>query len=63
MSKPCAHCITTMTDLAPKKGYKINRVYYTTDDGMVICDKLNRLVEEPDMHISKFYRRKIIDKN
>lgn len=59
MSKPCAHCIMKMSDLAPKRGYKINKVYYTTEDGYVTCDKLDKLIEDPDMHISKYYKSRM----
>lgn len=59
MSKPCAHCIDIMSEMAPKKGYKINRVYYTTEEGVILCDKLDKLICDPDMHISKYYKSRM----
>lgn len=60
MSKPCAHCISIMTDIAPKKGYKIERVYYSTEDGVITYNKLGELISDPDMHISKFYKSRML---
>ena len=56
MSKPCIHCLMIMNDLAPKKGYRINKVYYTDDKGNLIENRLNKLILEENYHISKYYR-------
>ena len=32
-SKPCVKCLSDMYYLAPKKGYKINNVYYSDESG------------------------------
>ena len=43
---------------APKKGYKICYVYYSDNDGNIIKKKLTELINEDDIHVSIYYRRK-----
>jgi len=55
-SKPCYHCIQKMLHLLPKRGYKMDDVYYTDKEGMIQKIKFNKLVHEKDVHISSYYR-------
>ena len=54
-SKPCIHCILRLKDL-PSKGYILNRIYYTTNDGSIVKCKLNDLLNDTEIHVSAFYR-------
>jgi cytidine deaminase len=44
MSKPCNKCIQNMHTLAPKKGYNIRNIYYSTENGTIEKTTLTRLV-------------------
>ena len=54
MSKPCAHCLTIMTTLPQKLGYRIANIFYTNRAGDIEKKKLNELLGE-DMHVSKLF--------
>lgn len=61
-SKPCINCLNKMMVDAKKKGYHIDKIYYSnycTFNGIqrnIKCSKLNTLIHEPDGHIPKFNR-------
>lgn len=55
-SKPCNNCIETMKNLPPKKGYKIQYIYYSDIFGDIIKKSLNTL-EKEERHYSRFYRK------
>ena len=46
-SKPCKDCIQTM------KSLNINKVYYSSDSGILICEKINNITSE---HLSQLSR-------
>jgi len=54
MSKPCAHCLTLMTTLPQKLGYRIANIFYTNSSGDIERKKLSELMSE-EMHISKLF--------
>ncbi len=54
-SKPCSNCIETMINLPPKKGYKVQNIYYSDVFGEIIKTSLNTL-EKEERHYSRFYR-------
>ena len=56
-SKPCSNCIETMIKMPPKKGYKIQNIYYSDGFGNIIKSSLNSL-EKEERHYSKFYKHK-----
>lgn len=58
-SKPCNNCIQTMKTLPQKKGYKIENIYYSDEDGNIIKTNLKKLDSE-EKHYSKYFRRKFI---
>ena len=60
MSKPCIHCIKYMNNIAPLKGYRIKRVYYSCEDGSIKNYSLNNMCDDPDYHVSKYFRYKKI---
>lgn len=43
MSKPCSHCIKAMNELAREKGYYISSVYYSTNEGTIVKEKLTNI--------------------
>ncbi len=55
-SKPCSNCIETMINLPPKKGYKVQNIYYSDVFGDIVKTSLNTL-EKEERHYSKFYRK------
>jgi hypothetical protein len=55
LSKPCAHCIKGMKYL-PKKGYKIQYIYYSDGKGNIVKTSLNNLDNE-EKHYSRYYKQ------
>jgi cytidine deaminase len=58
MSKPCMHCIEKMNQTCARN-YKIFSVYYTNKDGDFEKSSLNQLSNEPEKHVSKWYRENV----
>jgi hypothetical protein len=56
-SKPCSNCIETMVKMPPKKGYKIQNVFYSDGFGNIVKTSLASL-EKEERHYSKFYRNR-----
>jgi len=54
MSKPCSHCLTLMTTLPQRLGYRIANIFYTNRAGDIEKKKLAELMSE-DMHVSKLF--------
>jgi cytidine deaminase len=59
-SKPCSNCLRLMNILPEKKGYKIENVYYSDEEGNIIKKTLKSL-ENEEKHYSKYYRRRIVN--
>lgn len=59
-SKPCNNCIETMKNLPPKRGYKIDNIYYSDENGNIVKTNLKKLDSE-EKHFSRFYRRALIN--
>lgn len=55
-SKPCYHCIQKMKNMMPKKGYRMDNVYYTDEHSKIVKKKFSALIEEKDVHLSSYYR-------
>jgi hypothetical protein len=56
-SRPCYHCIRMMSTKAPRLGYRINWVYFSTSDGRIDRCKLSHLAQCDDLHLSAFHRK------
>jgi hypothetical protein len=56
-SKPCNNCIEKMKTIPVNKGYKIENIYYSDENGNIIKTKLDTLDYE-EKHYSKYYRRR-----
>ena len=46
MSKPCYHCIIQMQTLPSKKGYSINHIYYSNEEGIIEKTTLTKMMKE-----------------
>ena len=55
-SKPCNNCIKIMNDNPPKRGYKIQNIYYSDSDGNIVKTNLSDLMNT-EQHYSRYYRR------
>ena len=49
-----------MKTLPQKKGYKIENIYYSDEEGNIIKTTLNKLDSE-EKHYSKYFRRKSLN--
>ena len=56
-SHPCVHCKKMMMERPSKMGYRINRIYYTTNAGDIEEYTMNNLLLSEKVHISKYYKR------
>ena len=57
-SRPCLHCIEAMCVTLPERGYRIDRVHYSDERGVVVSTKLAelaRMAREGSFHVSNFY--------
>ncbi len=54
-SKPCINCINIMKTLPPKLGYKIQDIYYSNEEGLIVKTNFKTLDNE-EPHYSRFYR-------
>ena len=48
-----------MQKIPGKKGYKIENIYYSDENGNIIKTNLKKL-ESEDKHYSKYFRRKML---
>ena len=62
LSKPCANCIQMMKLFPEKLGYKIKHIYYSDNNGHIVKSDLKTLDNE-EKHITRFYRKKINERN
>lgn len=46
MSKPCDQCISNIYKQAPKKGYIVKNIYYSTEDETIIKTTLTRSLKK-----------------
>lgn len=56
-SKPCIHCLISLGMIAPRKGYKIEKVYYSDPNGEIIKKNLNELMED-EAHLSRYFKER-----
>ena len=54
-SKPCLHCIITLATQLPKKGYRLDDIYYT-EPGRLVKTSLQKLLADENPHVSLFYK-------
>ena len=52
-SRPCAHCV----DILSRSKLNICNVYYSTSDGLIVCEPFKSLVSNSVNHISSGFSR------
>lgn len=57
-SKPCIKCVEKMYCLPIDKGYSIKNVYYSDENGQIIKNKIQTLINDDEKHLSRYYKRK-----
>lgn len=60
-SYPCAVCLKYLYDTSIKKGYVIDNIYYSNQDGLIECHKFVDLIKSPKQIFSAFYRNNKIN--
>lgn len=55
-SSPCVHCLKTIATKPLEKGYRIDKIYYSTEYGTIECRKFTELLSSDELHISAYYR-------
>lgn len=55
-SKPCFKCIEYLRKI---RGYKLRYVYYSDDNGNILMEKFNDLLNSENKHVSRRFRTKI----
>ena len=58
-SKPCSNCIKLLSIIPKKKGYKIENIYYSDENGDIIKTNLQTL-ENSEQHYSKYYKNLLL---
>lgn len=56
-SKPCLRCLLMLSQRLPEKGYCINKVYYSNDQGEIRAATIHALLNDDSPHISKYYQK------
>lgn len=55
-SKPCAHCLSLLQRGLPERGYCLETVYYSDEQGSIVGRPFRELVVDDPPHVSRFYR-------
>tara|TARA_Y100000389_G_scaffold186336_1_gene206595 strand:+ start:1730 stop:2104 length:375 start_codon:yes stop_codon:yes gene_type:complete len=58
-SMPCIGCINYMLNVIPIRGYRIKKIFYSTDEGEMKETTLNELMNNKK-HITKLMKRKLL---
>jgi hypothetical protein len=48
-----------MSVIPQQKGYKINNIYYSDNDGAIVKTTLNKLKDDDQIHYSRYYRKQL----
>ena len=59
-SRPCISCMYKIKTSA-QLGYKISKIYFSNEDGDIVCHKLRDIIKEKQF-LSKYYRLSMIPK-
>lgn len=55
MSKPCSNCIKFMNKVSKKYNFNI-KIYYSTNEGTIVCTSLYDLTFNTDIYISTRFK-------
>lgn len=56
MSKPCFHCIKFMNKITKKYNFNI-KIYYSNNDGKIICTSLHDLTYDSNIYVSTRFKK------
>jgi glycine cleavage system protein P-like pyridoxal-binding family len=56
MSRLCERCVVAVNNVK-KSGIKINKIYYSNDDGTLTSTNITKLLEMNDHWVSRYYRK------
>lgn len=56
-SKPCIHCILSLNMIAPLKGYRIDKVYYSNECGTISQSRFKEF-DTHEGHVTRFFRER-----
>lgn len=56
MSRLCERCVVAVNNIK-KSGIKINKIYYSNDDGTLTSTNITKLLDMDDHWVSKYYRQ------
>ena len=57
-SAPCFKCIQHLARLNSSSGYKIDKIYYSNQEGKIEINKLSELIDSEHKHVSYAFRQK-----
>jgi hypothetical protein len=52
-SKPCAKCMEYLNNVNQRGHYKINKVYYSNENGLIVMEKFNKMYQIGNYRCSK----------
>ena len=56
-SRPCSDCTDMLIRKLPSRGYVLDKIYYTSRGGILICEKFTHFVRDTEhIHFTKLYR-------
>jgi cytidine deaminase len=56
-SKPCTHCILSLGMIAPMKGYRIEKVFYSDETGSILRTRFKEL-DPQSAHVTRYFRER-----
>ena len=57
-SRPCRHCLQRLETWAPRRGYRIRLVFFTTSGGVIASERFFDMIQHVEgAHVTPFYRR------
>jgi len=57
-SQPCFHCISNLMKEAPKKGYRVEWIFFSKQSGQFEKCRLNKFLNTYTLFLSSFYKHK-----
>jgi len=56
-SRPCIKCTDILFKKLPLRGYILDKLYYTSKGGELVCEKFSRFVQDTEnIHLTKLSR-------
>ena len=62
-SMPCLACLNYMINVIPMRGYRIKKIYYSTQEGSIEEKSLNDMISNnKNHHMTKLMKNKSLNK-